>query len=467
MKIHKKKIGTALTAALLGTMLGGTLFSGLCGAAPVNAYAAAASGPGADSVASGAPSVTASKNIRVLLMNTGFQSIFHPSVTLRANAPVVMTYGGSQQTLGVGEEITIQMDDARLNGGTIIFKTLSAGAAEIAVPSINRSMGTPSYTGTLEVKREAAGLTLINELDLERYLLKVVPSEMPAHYEMEALKAQAICARTYSFNRMQTNVYAEYGAHVDDSVEFQVYNNVNTDARANIAVMETAGKLLSYNGVPVEGYFFSTSCGYTTDSRIWKNPGNTITGYLKGIPVMEGAPPLDLTSNTLFSVFIKDKSRVSYDSFAPFYRWETTVTAAELGAKAPELGGILNAEITERGVGGVAMAMKLSGTAGEKIIKGESEIRKFLGSPNHQIQRLDHSVITGWSMLPSAYIAIDKETAAESGGAENESRFHIYGGGYGHGVGMSQNGAQGMAKAGKNHEEILKFFFTGTQVKSF
>lgn len=456
-RIRGRRIVTVMAAVLLGNVLGGALLCGSGQGAVRSPYAA--TGPAGDTRGDKALAEIPSENIRVLIMDTGFQSILHPSVTLRAQGPVTMLYAGGQQQLKRGEEITLAADDPRLHDGPAIFIP-SSEKEEIAVPSVRRSMGTPSYAGTLEVKREDEGLTLINQLPLENYLTKVIPSEMPTYYEMEALKAQAVCARTYSRNRIQTNVYAAYGAHVDDSVEFQVYNNVNTDARAYQAVMETAGQLLTYNRIPVEGYFFSTSCGYTTDSSIWKNTGKTLTGYLKGIPVMEGAAPMDLTGNDQFTAFIKDKNYPSYDAFSPFYRWETTVSAAELLGKLPELGQITGIQVTERGMGGIAKVLKVEGAAGERMVRGQDEIRALLGSRDHIIKRKDNSTITGWASLPSAYIAIETAGADETGSPV----FRIYGGGYGHGVGMSQNGAQGMAGAGKSYEEILKFFFTGVEV---
>ena len=80
---------------------------------------------------------------------------------------------------------------------------------------------------------------MINELYLEDYLKKVVPSEMPASYEKEALKTQAVCARTYAYRQIQGNTYGAYGADVDDSTSFQVYNNTQTNERTDQAVDET------------------------------------------------------------------------------------------------------------------------------------------------------------------------------------------------------------------------------------
>lgn len=80
---------------------------------------------------------------------------------------------------------------------------------------------------------------------------------MPASYEKEALKAQAVCARTYAYRQIQGNAYGQYGAHVDDSTSFQVYNNINTSERTDQAVNETYGQMLFYNNKPIEAFYYS------------------------------------------------------------------------------------------------------------------------------------------------------------------------------------------------------------------
>ncbi len=133
------------------------------------------------------------KSIRVLLMNTDFQSVFHPSVTLSAESGLSLSYGDKEVKIPPKAEVIIDTADERLKDGRIVAAPLEKGDS-ISVNSIKRSYGIPAYGGTIEVRKEADGLVLINELYLEDYLTKVVPSEMPDSYEKEALKAQAVCA---------------------------------------------------------------------------------------------------------------------------------------------------------------------------------------------------------------------------------------------------------------------------------
>ena len=97
----------------------------------------------------------------------------------------------------------------------------------------------------------------------------------------------------------------------------------------------------------------------------------------------------------------------------------------------------------------------------QKICSDQMEVRRILGSKDLEIERKDGKVIDGWSLLPSAFVSIEETGTAKDG----SKLFTIYGGGYGHGAGMSQNGAQGMAKAGKNYQEIMGFFYEGTELR--
>ena len=92
---------------------------------------------------------------------------------------------------------------------------------------------------------------------------------MPSGYEKEALKAQAVCARTYAWIHMQEHGLEEYGADVDDSVNYQVYQNIPPQESTTEAVQETNGQILCQNGEPVETYYFSTSAGVTSTDEIW------------------------------------------------------------------------------------------------------------------------------------------------------------------------------------------------------
>lgn len=402
----------------------------------------------------------AAKDIRVLIMDSGFSTIFHKEVRLKADTPLKLQWGDKEETVAPGTEILIKKDDERLQSGRIVIEPEDT-KKKTEVLSVDRSQGTPAYFGRFEIAAETDGLLLLNELDIEDYLTKVVPSEMPPSYELEALKAQAVCARTYAYRQIQGNAYSQYGAHVDDSTSYQVYNNTAASERTDMAVKETYGEMVFIGDAPVETYYFSTSCGHTTDGTIWGAKLEDVP-YLKGIYLTDQKDKIDLTTNDAFVPFIKGEGDRTYDSDFAMYRWTTKFTNKDLEKVVDNVGSIQAIMVTERGTGGIAKMVKVIGSEGEKTLKGQTQIRNVLGSTDLVYTKKDGKTITDWSTLPSAFIAVD-ETARDK---EKDIRtFTIWGGGYGHGVGMSQNGAQGMAKLGKSYKEILQFFYDGVEVR--
>lgn len=397
--------------------------------------------------------------IRVLIMTNGFKSLFHDTITLSCDSMAVLEYGDEKdaktESIAAGETVTIKPGDSRVASGRLTFRSANEGGM-ITVHSLERTQGMPVYPGHMEITEESDGLLLLNEVDLEEYLKRVTPSEMPPTYELEALKAQAVCARTYAWRQIQGNAYSTYGAHVDDSTNFQVYNNTLTFDSTDTAVNETFGQLLEYNGDPIEAFYYSTSDGHGTDGSVWGADASN-TPYLRAVTINNKAKKLDLTSNEAFESFIKDENTDAYDSDFPMFRWNTKTTSTILDEKIGGVGRITGLTITSRGAGGYAKTLQVVGTEGSKTFSGQSRIRSILGNVSLVYNRKDGSTSMGWDTLPSGFIYIEN-----NGTDENQvTTFTIYGGGFGHGVGMSQNGAQGMAKQGKTCQEILKFFYDG------
>lgn len=390
--------------------------------------------------------------IRVLIMDTGFKNLFHASVVLSCDKGMTVTWAdGGRESIGAGEEFSVSAEESRLDSGRLIAEPADGG--EIRVRSVERGQGTPSYEGRLEISAQEEGLALVNEVDLEDYLKRVVPSEMPASYEKEALKAQAVCARTYAYRQIQANGYCQYGAHVDDSTTYQVYNNIATDSRTDEAVEATRGQILTYDGKPIEAFYFSTSCGATADGSIWGGDPEAVP-YLKSKMLGENPNSYNLKNNVDFDNFIRDKNYKAYDSDYALFRWETTTTSEILEQKVTGIGTVENITVKSRGAGGIAEELEIIGSDGVKSVTGQSRIRTLLGSSSLTIKMKNGKTMTGQETLPSAFISIEKKG----------SSFRIYGGGYGHGAGMSQNGAQGMAKEGTGYRQILQFFYDGTEI---
>lgn len=362
--------------------------------------------------------------IRVVIKTNGFKQIAHSLVEISVS----------------GETLTITPDHELFQNGSIRIEP-KVNDDRITINSLTRGYGTPSYRGIIELFSTAEGIVIINELPVEEYLYAVVPSEMPASYEMEALKCQAICARSYAYCQMLVYGYPEYYAHVDDSVSYQVYGNSKEQESTTRAVNETRGKKLWYQNQVVKTYYYSTSCGHSTSVEAWGTKLGDANQYLQGVPIC-------------------DEQGTAYEKDLPWHKWEASIPSQTLCNlielnTGKEIGDLQNIQITKQGVGGVVLQLTVTGTRKTITIETENKIRSALGGSGYQIKKQDGTVIQSTKLLPSAFFTV----------AKNGENYIIKGGGYGHGIGMSQNGANEMAKTGKTHEEILEFFYPGTQVQ--
>ena len=335
------------------------------------------------------------------------------------------------------------------------------------------------YQGILELRKYPEGYAVVSELPVEQYLCSVVPSEMPASYELEALKVQAVCARSYAYIQLGNGDYASFGAHVDDTTNYQVYNKQSRDEKTTAAVLDTAGMVISYQGEIAEAYYFSTSAGVTGNGDAWHLDQDPKYGYLSGNLIQEGGGEIDLSGEEAFEAFIGKSDASAYENGKPFYRWkavgdysseETQKKMADIistrKARTPEdilfynrkgketesmknFGNLVRLSITKRSNNGIILQLKLEYEKGSILVGNEYNVRALLGAGITDLTLSDGSKRES-VLLPSAYTTL---TPLENG------TYSMTGGGYGHGIGMSQNGAQAMALTGKKCEEILKFFF--------
>ena len=345
------------------------------------------------------------------------------------------------------------------------------------------------YPGELIYYEEELGWVIVNEVPLEEYLQRVVPSEMPSTYAEEALKAQAVCARTYAVWQLQDYAYPEYEAHVDDSVSYQVYNQVDCQDSTDLAVAKTAGQIMMYGDLPAKAYYFSTSCGTTTDENIWEKGSSEDTPYITARRVSTTSAKKDLTDEEDFKKFIEKKHADDLEISEPWYRWSCYVPLTQIeqnmekwvkeragrtqdGMMSREgedytwtdtytAGAIKEVVIARRGAGGVAQEMLVTGEDGQMKIKYEYNIRLMLGIPGGEVHRNDGKVSQGGNLLPSGYFVLDpvEEDGVLAG-------YQVTGGGLGHGAGMSQNGAKSLAEEGYGYDEILQYFYEGISLAS-
>ena len=353
--------------------------------------------------------------IRVLLMDSGYDTYQHTKVSV----------------LIQGKAVSYTAEDLGKPGEII---TLDGGDEGITVTSIQRNYGNPTYKGTLKIKKaeNQEALYLINELPLETYLEGVVPSEMPSSYHQEALKAQAVCARTYAWKQMEDSCLEKYGADVDDSVNFQVYQNQAQAETTDDAVACTKGQVMTHNGELIQAYYFSTSAGTTSTDQIWG--ADSAAPYLKSVACR----------------FDQDQPWGSWKVDIP---WEKLADSTALYNKG-KLQGLL---VTKKSESGAVTGLTVNTDLGSFLVEGEYDVRSFLTPAGCQIIQHDGSTTAGGNLLPSAYFTMEQKAG---------SAVYIRGKGYGHGVGMSQSGADQMAAEGYTWREILEYFFNEIQITS-
>ena len=394
-------------------------------------------------------------NIRVIIKTSGFRDIFFNEAAFCADSGMIVETGEESYETAPGETVVFNTDTEDFNEGRI---KLIPKSGEIQFQSVNRGIGTPSYGGTLEVSLYDEGIVVVNEVGIEDYLKKVVPREMPSGFNLEALKCQAVCARSYAYTELSNNYYSAYGAHIDDSIQFQVYNNSPRAESTDTAVDETAGQVLSYNGEVVKTYYYSTSCGSTTDVTLW---GNTTENYPYFVAECVGGVDrgLTLTVESEFNTFIKGENEADYDYDCTLYRWSMEESVKEISegfarSTGKNVGNIKDIEVLERVNGGAAVKVKVTGDKGETVIDSESAIRAAFGNAN--VDMNTKSGTTRYDNLPSTFCVFEKVTEGKK-----LTGFKITGGGYGHGIGMSQNAANKMAES-MTYAQILEFFYRGT-----
>ena len=432
--------------------------------------------------------------LRILLTGNDFKTYYQNSVRLSCDTDYLVKYTKGEEPVEIlhkaGEEITLAEEGkfaGDYQGRITIVPVYREG--KITVLSLKRAQGNPVYYGSLEAVSLEGGIGLINEVGLEEYLYHVVPSEMPASYPMEALKAQAVCARTYAYSHILKPGLPGYGAHMDDSTAYQVYGNTKEQQNTNLAVNETCGQILSDGGEILQTYYYSTSCGIGADERTF-NPGSEdLDGHLMPQRIGENCfeMPGIYEEEATFREFISKVNEEDFEKEEPWYRWNATLhfgdgeslltrlkeryrynpghifmkkDDAYISGEVDKLGKVRNIEVIKRGVGGIAEEILIEGEEASYKVISQSDIRYVLCDGDTKVIRQDNSDYICKTLLPSTFFIIDR--------TENKDGsicFTLTGGGFGHGAGMSQNAAKNMAERGCTVEEILAFFYKNSEIK--
>jgi SpoIID/LytB domain protein len=321
------------------------------------------------------------------------------------------------------------------------------------------------YRGLGEARiNSQATLAGINELPLEQYLYGVVPRELGpiAYPEMEAQKAQAIVARTYAITGLGKR--ASDGYDLLPTTSDQVYGGFGSEyALSNQAVDETRGRVVTYEGRLISTLYFSTSGGHTADNEEAFN--GSPAAYLRGVPdaergkAFEHVPTLAVFMSHANPMSLRATKEGDYESdWSRYHRWSFEWSAAEISSivsawAGQDVGRVLEINALERGPSGRVLKLE--------YVTDDGRFYAYKDAIRSALKYLNASNVA--TSLPSTlfYVepTLDRKTKAVTG-------FVAYGGGFGHGVGLSQTGAVGMAQKGHTVDEILHHYYQGVELAS-
>lgn len=264
------------------------------------------------------------------------------------------------------------------------------------------------YSGKLDIYKDMQGMYVVNSIPIENYVKSVVMSELLPNWNFEALKVQAVIARTYAINHILNKPNGLY--HLTSSTNHQMYNGNDFTAMVSRAVDKTAGEVLTYDGKVIIAYYHSSSVGKT-----------------------------ELPDEVFHKEYPYLKSVESDGSLSKMVAWTREIPFTDIET-ALKIKDIINVSIDSYTKTGRVKTLKISGRNNVIIIEAK-DFRKLIG----------------WKVLPSTMFTIE----------ESKKALIVTGSGYGHGVGLSQWGSLKMAKDGENYRKILSHYYPGTTIKLY
>lgn len=327
-------------------------------------------------------------------------------------------------------------------------------------------------------------MAVVNVVPESDLVAGILPSEMFASAPMAALRAQAVTARGELFAKIGRRHFADPFLLCSEQ-HCQVYKGVTAEhPRSNRAALDTAGELAFTDGKLVDSVYSACAGGHTeANDVVWgQNPSAALRGTLDvpgaapeqrapfapglsnagtgdDLPAMQGLQdalaldvlPLDLRDESAVRRFLEAPRDVSFSGRStfnrkhPHYRWTRHIPLEWVQQRVArfKIGTVKALQVRGRGAGGRLRALAIVGTAGEHVIERELPVRRFFGNLRSGLFVVD---------------AVHDDTGSLTG-------FTLSGAGYGHGSGMSQQGAIGMAESGFNHEDIIQHYYGGAVVR--
>lgn len=332
---------------------------------------------------------------------------------------------------------------------------ITAGKGLIQVSRSKNDRDRRLYPGKLRIQPNAHGnFTLVNQVALETYLRGVVPHEVGADAPNAALEAQAIIARTYVLRNLRRFAVDDYQICAD--TQCQVYKGIGESWEpADQAIAATAGKVLTYNNELVDALYSSTTGGITAPfSDMWDGSDRPyLQAVIDSVSNIWDLSKVNLSSEENFRKFISLQKGFNEEDWDGLFRWRETSLMAKLNQdlrkylerqKHPFVNfkTIQLLEVVERSPAGRAIAIKVTTDMGRLLLRKDEILQAF------------YAPLSTLFYLEPIY------------GADKTLKGYVFvGGGFGHGVGLSQTGSHRLADLGWSSDRILKFYYPGSELQ--
>lgn len=392
---------------------------------------------------------------------------------------ITIPAGGTATVRAVNAGVMLEAQGVTTNlGPTTLLQTDNPkGILQVSSNATSKSPAKATqYRGVLQITATRSALRLVLLTDLEDYVQGVLQSEVPSYYKPEAMKAQAVLARTYGIRPRLP--HGQDGFDVCDSyLHCQAFYGVRSlTAAQKQAISATKGELLLHDGKPALALFSACAGGHTENyENCFSDPVTNAfpppaIPYLKGVP--EGRLPSGYPDEKALRLLHDLREPATVDAWSmQHFRWRVTIAADALEAhmhhvvdtlrqdpqfgpfiKPPpsgKFGHIKGFKVLRRGVAGTAIDLQVDTSEGPWLISKELTIRSAFENPDVKLKR-----------LRSARLFFDHKQDKLG----LLSSVTISGFGSGHGVGLQQVGAQGLALQGKTYKQIIAHYYPGTTV---
>ena len=430
------------------------------------------------------------EQIRVAINDSSYNNLYFNEIKLSSLNGLKILVKGQEKSL---QSLHIKNNqDFSIGENEIIIIEPNNQDEGIIFENLKREYENPIFYGKLEICKNNNKYIVINQIDIEKYVEYVLASNSGEYKNLEMLKSLAIIYRTTAINYIQENTLKNIGANLDDSYKYQIYNNKDTQDIYKKATNETKGKILTSENKVIKPTYFSYSSGVTANSgEIWADKDyHTYPAenkpYLQHIKDFSETIYENLQDEVNANIFYKTKDIDCIENDSKWFRWTTTLEESEINQintnikelyknekyfiktlendkyiykPIDDIGKIKDINVKKRGEAGNIMELEIVGDKNTILLISDSIIKKAFSLKyivNNNGER-EENILT----LPSSYFVFDKIY-------DNDGylkKITIYGGGYGHGVGLSMYGADKMAKENKDYTEILSKYYKNTKIE--